>query len=253
MAFSNRKHHQESDQNLAIAISRAFLNCDPDQSGLQLVRSNRNREVYLVKGQDQVYCVKRFFPNSTLEKIKNAILNKPFNSFRLSQRLMSTGFLVAEPVSAFQCRKNGEGVYVTKKLTGVPLNEFLSFDIPEALKEKVLDQFTVTIANLFKNGFLHCDLTLSNFLSREKSNYYEIGLVDLDAIIHLPRPINSLTYKNLAKLYARSPILWEYLDGPEGLNYLETLIRIYNNKLNPVTVRKRIRRMIDQRMNRLAS
>lgn len=129
----------------------------------------------------------------------------------------------------------------------------MSFDIPEASKVKALNQFVITIANLFKNGFLHCDPTLSNFLISEKNDHYEVGLVDLDAIIQLYRPIDTLTFKNLAKLYARSPILWKYQDGPQGLNYLNTFIQIYNHKLNPITVRKRIGRMIAKRMNRLAS
>lgn len=253
MSFRIRKHHKELDHNLATGIDRFFISNDPGDSGLQLVRSNRNREVYLVKMQNQIYYVKRFFSTSTREKIKNIILYKAFNSFRLSHRLMSTGFLVAEPVLAFRCHKKGEGVYVTKKLTGFPLNEFLSFDIPEVSKEKALNQFVITIANLFKNGFLHCDPTLSNFLISEKNDHYEIGLVDLDAIIQLPRPIDTLTYKNLAKLYARSPILWEYRDELEEQNYLKTFIRIYNHRLDPVTVRKRIGRMIAKRMSRLAS
>ncbi len=253
MGLLNRKQSKKQNDDFATAIDRFFLSNDFDHPRLQLVCRNRNREVYLIKEQGQVYYVKRFFATSSMEKVKNMVLNKAINSLRLSNRLMLTGFLVAEPVLALQCRKNGESFYVTKKFTGISLNNFLSGDIPEALKGKALNQFVITIANLFKNGFLHCDPTLSNFLIREKNNRYEVGLIDLDAIIHLPRPINTLTYKNLAKLYTRSPILWEYQNGQQGLNYLADFIQIYNHKLNPFKVRKRISQMVDKRVNRFAS
>lgn len=260
MGLFSRKQNIVLNSNFTAVINRFFLSSapvhprlQPVHPRLQLVRENRNREVYLIKEQDHVYYVKRFFATSTYEKIKNTVLNKAVNSYRLSRRLMSAGFKVAEPVLAFQCRKKGESVYVTKKLTGVQMNEFLDGDIPEVLKERVLNKFVITIANLFKNGFLHCDPTLSNFLINENNNYYEVGLVDLDAIIHLSRPINTLTYKNLAKLYTRSPILWEYQNQEQWLNHLENFIRIYNYKLNPVTVRKKIGRMVDKRINRFAS
>lgn len=122
MACHNRKY-KVLDHNLAPGINRFFKSNNPADS-MQLVRSNRNREVYLVKRQNQVYYVKRFFSTSPWEKIKNIILNKAFNSFRLSHRLMSTGFLVAEPVLAFRCHKKGEGVYVTKNLPASRLTSF---------------------------------------------------------------------------------------------------------------------------------
>lgn len=122
MTCHNRKY-KVLDHNLAPGINRFFKSNNPADS-MQLVRSNRNREVYLVKRQNQVYYVKRFFSTSPWEKIKNIILNKAFNSFRLSHRLMSTGFLVAEPVLAFRCHKKGEGVYVTKNLPASRLTSF---------------------------------------------------------------------------------------------------------------------------------
>lgn len=250
MGLLNQLNPTGSDNHLKTTINRIFASSA--HSRLQLVRSNKNREVFLIEEQGRIYYLKRFFASSTIEKLKNIVLNKAVNSLRLSHRLMSTGFLVAEPVLATKCRKNGESIYVTKKLAGTPLDEFLSSDIPKILKEKAVNQFVITIANLFKKGFIHCDPALSNFLIQGNNNHYEVGLVDLDAIIHLPRPINMITYKNLAKLYTFSSNFSEFNNQQQALKYLKNFIEIYNNKLNHAKVQESIGRMVTKRIRRLA-
>jgi hypothetical protein len=235
--------------DLANTINNLFTNGHQLQPRLQLVQRRKNREIFLFEDQDQAFYIKRFFAASTVEKLKNIVLNKAVNSLRLSHRLMSTGFVVAEPVLAMKYQKIGESIYVTKKFAGVRLNDFLNSDIPETMKEKAMHQFITMIAGLFKNGFLHCDPSPTNFLIRENDDRYEFALIDLDAIIHLPRPVNILTYKNLAKLYMFSYALLESNSQlPEkALNYLRDFIGIYNFRLNFAKVQKIVGKMVAKR------
>jgi hypothetical protein len=235
--------------HLANALHKLFENSCPLQPRLQLIQRCKNREIFLFEDQDQAFYIKHFFAGSTAEKLKNIVLNKAVNSLRLSHRLMSTGFVVAEPVLAMKYQKIGESIYVTKKFAGVRLNDFLNSDIPETMKEKAMHQFITMIAGLFKNGFLHCDPTPTNFLIRENDDRYEFALIDLDAIIHLPRPVNILTYKNLAKLYTFSCALLESNSQlPEkALNYLRDFIGIYNSRLNFAKVQKIVGKMVAKR------
>lgn len=224
------------------------------QPGLKPIKRNRNREIFYFKTGDSTYYIKHFFAADTSEKIKHTLVNRAINSLRIANQLSHAGFQVAQPVLALVSPKTFESIYISKELPGIPFEEFMNLDIPRHRKKQAAIRLVSIFARFYRDGYIHCDPRPSNFIIRETVASHEIGLIDLEAIYRLPRPINIFTYKGIAKLYSfiiesLAPADARYLRQPGQFQYyLKKFLEIYNPKLNPDTVRIWIDKLASKRL-----
>lgn len=221
---------------------------------LKLIKRNRNREIFYFKTRHGDYYIKHFFATSATEKLKGSLLNKAINSLRIANQLGHAGFQVAEPVLALTSKKTFESIYIAKKLPGISVEEFLNQDIPLSLKNKGIISLISMFARFYRDGYIHCDPKLSNFMIHATASGYEVGLIDLEAIYHLPKPVNIFTYKGVAKLYSFScdALDRQYLKHLRQIEqlqyYLNKFLEIYNPDLNPNGVEAWIAKLVSKRL-----
>lgn len=252
-AFPNFKCEPELELQLLINNDAASLALNPHPR-LKLIKHNRNREIFYFEAQNGGYYIKRFFATSATEKFKNTLLNKAVNSLRIANQLSYAGFHVAEPILALTSKKTFESIYIAKKLPDISVEEFLNQDIPLSFKNKGIISLISMFARFYRDGYIHCDPKLSNFMIHATASGYEIGLIDLEAIYHLPKPVNIFTYKGVAKLYSFSydALDRQYLKHLRQIEqlqyYLNKFLEIYNPDLNPNGVEAWIAKLVSKRL-----
>ena len=201
------------DYQLAKIVSTLFENEIKTENSIlyqvELIKSKNNCKTYKLSYGNNVYYLKKFFEQSLSKKILNIFrTTKAFRCYSISHKLDAANIPVAEPVMYLTCTKrfiNRESIFVTKKVDGIPLREYLKQDISSDLKEKALKKYFFLLGHFYKNGFKHGDPGLYNFFIDVKDNNdYSFTFLDLDVIHKLPIIPVIVVLNGLAKLYSLS-------------------------------------------------
>jgi hypothetical protein len=118
-------------------------------------------------------------------------------------KLLSVKLIAAEPVTAIVYHKNyfiKESAFITKEYKGISLAEYFKNNISVAERFEVMKCFATLLANFFKNGFSHNDLSLENFGIKKLEHGFEIVFIDIDSVRVKSFVSRQEVFKNLGKL-----------------------------------------------------
>lgn len=192
------KKPQHNNDNLELINDDSYHSFKP-----QLIKRKKKCETYILEYNDETFFIKRYFSVSLDKKLLNITRRaKAHKCLLYSDRLSTAGFNVAEPVFAL-IYKNGslgkESVFVMKKYPGINFREYLNSYDPNIKKEEAILSFAATIGNFYKNGFIHGDPNLENFIINEVNGQYTFGFIDIDEI-YRRAPSKKAVLKSIGKL-----------------------------------------------------
>lgn len=186
---------EEPDWGLVKKVSRIF------DGSVEPFKTKHRHQVYLLEHNSEVYYVKKFSPPTIEQSLSYRFRqSKAVSCIHIANRLQVSGFKTIEPVFALNFQKNVKHVslLVTKKIKGINLLEFFNNNIDNHKKE-VMNCLVSTLGLFYKNGFLHYDPILTNFMIDPEKEPEEIIFLDFESITHRRWVSNKRTFDVFSK------------------------------------------------------
>lgn len=143
------------------------------------VKSNPEREVFIIEVQGRKYYVKYSHPTSLLQKTRAKIIPKAASEFNAAKLLENSGIATARVIG--WAKKGSESMLVTEAITGAAdaRKYWFSIDYHDFERRKVfLNSMTNFLRVFLAAGFYHPDFHLGNLLVTENNNKIKLTLID---------------------------------------------------------------------------
>lgn len=177
-------------------ITLYYLNVEPDcalvkktiqifDGSVKPFKTKHRHQVYLLEHNSEVFYVKKFSPPTIEQNLSYRFRqSKAVSCLNIANRLQTSGFKIIEPVFVLNYYKNlkHESILVTKKTEGTNLKTYLINEVDNIRKKEVMNCLVSTLGAFYKNGFLHYDPMLTNFLIEPEKKPYEITFLDFESI-----------------------------------------------------------------------
>lgn len=207
----------------------------------QIVKRKKKCETSVLEYNGGTFYIKRYFSVSLDKKLLSLVRRpKALKCLIYSKHLEVAGFNVAEPVFALAYTKGffeKESIFVMKKYLGINFREYLNSSDSDLNKEKAILSFTSTIGDFYKNGFIHGDPNLENFIINEENGQYNFGFIDVDQIFRR-LPSQKAVLQSIGKLYCFAYCFFSD-SNPRVVNseekimfYLSSILKSYNPRIN---------------------
>jgi lipopolysaccharide kinase (Kdo/WaaP) family protein len=159
------------------------------------VKSNAQRDVFIVTSGGQEYYIKYSHPTSLLQKSRSMVMSKSAAEFNSSKLLEQCG--IPTPKALGWGKKGSESMLITKAVTdAVNARKFwfsVAVNSPEK-QEQFLATFAVFLKKFLNAGLYHPDFHSGNLLVSDKNGDISFILIDPYGIVEMP-------YANKAKIF----------------------------------------------------
>lgn len=183
-------------------IDKFIIIDDKTEYQAALFKDDKAHDVFKYKLDGNTYYIKKYENLKFKKKVKN--LFRPAEGERylkLLNKLQEIGVPTIKKGWAIKYGSfiNRESLFITEKISGQELIDFLDDSDDVKLREKAIENLSRLLNTLYINKLLSGDPNFSNFFVDEVG---EIKFIDMDSIKKFPAMSQRIIDKNLAKLLA---------------------------------------------------